>query len=212
MNFRIVFLFLIVGCSNISVKNAMIVDNNLHLVMSDGNIEQVTFMGKDDNAILSPQKQTVYFVRKTGLLGTYEYNGLEQKAIYRLELSNDYQEELLLKSIKFEDREKKHNLFQIINLKLSIDEQYLLFTTNKWSVSNTLIRLNPQTKEYQELTHADDYELVKKGKYVGNLIVSRSNIKAGRQWTYWLIDIEGNDIKEIGYENALKIFKEKYIQ
>jgi hypothetical protein len=197
-----------ISCNNLKISDTLIKDNNVYVTKTDGKIEQVTFIGKDSKALISPDKKVVYFIRQTGNMGEYEYEGMEQLAIMQVDL-NSSKEQKLTDTIHYEDWKSTSEIFEVTGFTLSQDGGFIFFITQKWATSGVLVRLNTETKKLTEISHGDKFELIKEGQHRNHIIVTRSSIKknVGRQWSNWLIDNEGNEIMEIGDDDAVNNFK-----
>ncbi|HPA57165.1 MAG TPA: DUF4339 domain-containing protein [bacterium] len=186
------------------IKQVFAEQGNVFVIDSQNEISQITSSGKDTSPIISPDGKDVYFVRKTGVFGEAEYEEVEKLMIMKTKIDSLEEEIFLEKTDGIE-------IFEVRGLSITANGKHLLFITQKWSTSGVLLRINVNTKKIQEITHADNFEILKKGEYENHLIVNRSSIKedVGREWSYWLIDIDGNVIKEIGDEESVQKFKEK---
>jgi hypothetical protein len=203
-------IVLITACKDSKFVDTLARDKNIYVTKSDGKIEQVTYIGKDSEPLISPDKKTVYFIRQTGNMGEYEYEGAEQLAIMQVDLKS-LKEEKITDTIHYEDWKSGSEIYEVTGFTLSQDGQYIFFITQKWTTSGVLVKLNTQTKKITEISHGDKFELLKDGQYKDHIIVTRSSIKinAGRQWSNWLINVEGKEIKEIGEDEAVINFKTK---
>jgi dipeptidyl aminopeptidase/acylaminoacyl peptidase len=201
---------IIAGCSQTKVVGTLTKDKSIYVTKANGKIEQVTYTGKDSDPLISPDRKVVYFVRQTGNMGEYENEGAEQLAIMKVDLKS-LKEEKLTDTILFEDWKSAIELYEVTGFSLTQDGLFLCFITQKWTTSGVLVKLNTQTKKLTEISHGDKFELLKDGKYKDHIIVARSSIKSnvGRQWSNWLIDIDGKEIMEIGDEDAVTNFKLK---
>lgn len=205
-------IFFITSCNDITVVDTFAKDKNIYVTKTDGKIEQVTYTGKDINSLISPDKNVVYFIRQTGNFGEYEYEGVEQLAIMQVDLKS-LKEEKLTDTVYYEDRKSTAKIHQVEGFALSQDGRFILFVAQKWSTSGVLVRIDTKTRKMTELTHGDSFELLKDGKYKNHIIVNRSSIKtnASREWSNWLMDIDGKVIKEIGDDDNVTNFKLKQI-
>lgn len=201
---------LIISCNNTEFVDTLVKDKNIYVTKTDGKVEQVTFIGNDSSPLISPDKKTVYFIRQTGNMGESEYEGIEQLAIMQVDLKT-LKEEKLTDTIHYEDWESTSEIYEVTGFTLSQDGHFIFFITQKWATSGVLVKLNTQTKALLEISHGDKFELLKDGQYKDHIVVTRSSIKSnvGRQWSNWLIDLDGKEIKEIGDDSAVANFKIK---
>jgi hypothetical protein len=214
MNYRNIILnillaLLISSCQQNQFHEVKEIEGNIFGILNDGASKQITYLGKDINPLLSLDNKTVYFIRKTGNFGEFEYEGQEQLAIMKVDL-HELNEEKLTDTIRYSDWNLTLELFEVTDFSLSNDGQFLFFITQKWTTSGVLVKLNTQTKELTELSHGDRFEFLKNGQYKNHLIVKRSSIKnnVGREWSNWLLNTSGEEIKEIGDDDAVIKFKE----
>lgn len=200
---------LISSCNDIQFVDTLVKDKNIYVTKTDGEIEQVTYIGKDSEPLISSDKKTVYFIRQTGNKGEYEYEG-EQLALMQVDLIS-LKEEKLTDTIYYEDWKSTSEIFEVTGFTLSNDGLFIFFITQKWTTSGVLVKLNTQTKKMTEISHGDKFELLKAGRHKDHIIVTRSSIKSnvGRRWSNWLIDLNGEIIKEIGDDDAVTNFKMK---
>lgn len=207
---RLFVIAMITGCSKTEFIETLVQNKNIYVTKPAGKMEQVTYLGKDSLPVISPDKKIVYFVRQTGNMGEYEYEGVEQLAIMQVDL-NSLQEEKLTDTIHYQDWGTTSGIYQVTGFTLSQDGRYIFFIAQKWSTSGVLVKLDTQTKKMTELSHGDNFEVLKDGQFKGHIIVTRSSIKtnAGRQWSNWLMSIDGKPIKEIGDDDAVANFKLK---
>jgi hypothetical protein len=206
--FSLLAIFIITACKDIAFVDTFVRGNNIYVTKTNGKIEQVTYTGKDSHPLLASDKKTVYFIRQGGNIGEYEYKGVEQLAVMRVDLEN-LKEEKLTDTIHYKDWKTTREIYEITGFTLSQDGRFIVFITQKWATSGVLVKLNPITRQLTEISHGDKFEVLKDGQYKDYIIVTRSSIKsnAGRQWSNWLIDIDGNEIKEIGDADAVTNFK-----
>ena len=204
------FIGLITACVENKYVDTFAKNNNIYVTKSDGKIKQVTYLGKDKKPLISPQEQTVFFIRETGDMGEDVYEGTEQLAIMQVDVKS-LKEEKLTDTIHYEDWNSTSNIYEVTGFTISQDGNYIFFITQKWTTSGVLVKLNTHTKKMTEISHGDKFELLIDGQYQNHIIVTRSSIKrnAGRQWTNWLIDMDGKEIKEIGDDEAVVNFKRK---
>ncbi len=206
----IITLILTFSCKDVTIVETFVDKGNIFITKSDGTIQQITFLGKDNTPLLSPNHEVIYFIRETGNLFKNEYNyEMQQLAIMKVDLLS-LRELKLTDKIHYKDWNQSSELFRVGNFSMSDDGKYIFFLTQKWVVTDVLVRLDTDTNLMTEISHGDGFEILKEGVFKNHLLITRGEIKenAGRQWSYWIIDINGNKIKEIGDENAVKIFKE----
>lgn len=199
---------LITGCNHTKYVNAVVKDNNIYATKTDGEIEQVTYIGKDSKPLISPDRKVIYFIRQTGNFEESENKGGQQLAIMQVELPS-LKEEKLTDTIQYADWKSTSEIYEVRGFTLSQDGRFIYFITQKWVTSGVLVKLNTMTKEMIEISDGYNFELLKRGQYKDNIIITRSSIKsnAGRQLSNWLIDIYGKEIKEIGDDDAVINFK-----
>lgn len=210
INLVLLVIFIISGCNYNKFVNTIAKDKNLYVIKTNGKIVQITNTGKDSEPLISPDKKVVYFIRHIEKLDEFSNEEANKLAIMQIDL-NSLKEEKLTDTIYYEDWNLTSELYEVTGFSLSQDGRYIFFITQKWATSGVLVKLNIQTRQISEISHGDKFELLKKGKYKDHIIVYRSSIKnnIGRQWSNWLIKINGKEIKEIGDDNDLSYFKLK---
>lgn len=181
-------------------------DNNVFVSNGRGDVQQLTFKGRDSRPLLSHCKERVYFVRESGRS--------QELAIMQIDIK-EMREQKLADEVYHVDWKETSRFSAIYRLSLSPDGRFLFFVIPKWAVSDSLLRLDLKTKKVKEISHADSFEIIQKGRLKGKLIVLRSEIRGdeGRTWSYWLLDEDGNSIEEIcdeDDEETLKSFRLKH--
>ena len=188
---------------NISYTNCIEIDSNIYVSTSDGKTIPITFLKRDFGPILSDID--IFFVRDTRILGKDEYERMTQLKVLRVNLST-LKEEVLIDSVRYKDRVWKNSspLYRVGNLSISNNKQYLFFLTQKWAVSDVLIRYDLTTNEQTEITHADEFRMLKLHPYKDNILVWRSKIidGYGRKGEYYILNFDGKLIEDLGdFEN-----------
>jgi len=180
-------------------------DDNLKIV--DGNIfyrdknlkeTQITFKNLDVEAILSPDKEKIAFLRQTTndptvecLEEPYGFGGNSWHEIWLYDLTT--QKETLLTSAK------DTCYGYIEKLIFSLDEKKVYFKHSKWVTSSAIEVVEIKTKEVNFISGGNTLEIIQKGEYRGNLLVSKHKYHPAPNYgTYsasCIISPEGEEIK-----------------
>ncbi len=191
---------------------AYVKDDNVYVTTGDGDTVQLTFVGRDSRPLISPDKTTVFFVRKVSPPNENDSGDL---AIMQVDIAS-MRESKLADKIHHEEWNETSGFPFVHGFCLSRSGQFIFFMTQKWAVSDALVRLDTKTRALTVISGADSFELIREGRHEGKLIVLRSQTRGdeGRTWSYWLLDADGNAIEEIcdeEDEEALKSFKARNI-
>lgn len=110
----------------------------------------------------------------------------------------DGKEEKLVSSKDNEDVTKK--IDGIIEPQFSADRNKLYFMTSAWVTSASVHVIDIKTKEEKYVCPGNFLEIVQDGNYKGKLIVNQHRyLKGGGSYDhYYLIDEQGNEIKDLG--------------
>ena len=212
--------FIFIFCKNHSIVNTFVKDKNVFVTDASGLIKQITFKGRDNNPVITQDLKTLYFVRETdNLVISMHYDGYEkQLCIMKFDLENSTEDKIC-------DRVNvspvwNDSLVEITNLSISLSGNYLFFETPAAYTSGALVKLNPKTKEAIVISGSDKFDLIKEGQFNDKIIVNKSYFDEnpgpfehgylGRQWSNWLIDFDGKEIKKIGDEKAVLKFLKTY--
>ena len=211
MFFGVSIVFFLFGCASSKFIESFEKDSNIYVKQSNGETTQLTFKGADSNPLISKDQKLVYFIRNTGNMGSAEFEGVEQKAIMEIDIKS-LVEKKIADEVRYSDRKFSNELYFIKDLSISKDGLHLFFIAPKWVTSDVLVKLNTKTGKITEISPGYKFELLKSGQFEGHIIIKRSFLKenVGRILTNLLIDIEGNILKDIGGDDALKTFRNNF--
>ncbi|MBI5818304.1 MAG: PD40 domain-containing protein [Verrucomicrobia bacterium] len=132
---------------------------------------QLTRSKKDDSPVLSPDGKIVAFTRKTARESFAPCEG-EPGRTQQLWLVNvDGKHEKML--VRDRRGEPQNQIDQITGIEFSLDGRKIYFNTDGWIMSGALHCVNIDGSREHFVIDADYSEVIEKGEYKGNLIVSR---------------------------------------
>lgn len=100
-----------------------------------------------------------------------------------------------------ESMDHKKSIYGICYPALSVDNKKVYFCSAfTWATSGAIHVIDIQTKEEKFICEGNYVKVIHEGPYYGNLIVSQHRYypEGGSHDTYYIVDQEGNKIKELG--------------
>jgi dipeptidyl aminopeptidase/acylaminoacyl peptidase len=157
--------------------------------------QQLTSSGKDRQPVLSPDGQTIAFVREvdnqTTELWLMDASGNNARAIV----------------LNHEDEDIKKHLSELNNPLFALNSKAVYFQSAAWAVSGTIHIIDLITNKEHFVTDGNSLELVPSGKYKGYLIVTKHKYYKKMDGSYegfCLVSPKGKEIKSFG-ENQERV-------
>lgn len=176
------FLILCLLWSLTSVHAATLTERHGNLYY---NQQQLSNLGKDSQASLSPDGKQIVFIRemanKNTELWLMDVTGQNARSVVQTH----------------EHEDVKQNLSELNNPLFSLDGKSVYFLSAAWATSNAVHQLDLTSNKQRFITDGNSLELVPAGKYRGYLIVSqhRYHKNGGSYEAFWLISPKGKAIK-----------------
>lgn len=179
-------------------------DKNVYVVFTDGTKKQLTFNQTDSDPILLPDNEQIVYVRNQNK------NGYDTKKIMLVNI-NDLKESVLTDQKPYKDGlDGTSDILRVDNPVLSIDGEYLLFTTEKYATANQLVKVNLKTGIWTDLFSAETFEQIDKGPYKGYFLVEQSAIEdRGRDIYNRLINESGEISMKFSDRESMIEFRNK---
>lgn len=121
---------------------------------------------------------------------------------------DDLSERTITEKKPYRDGNNNSNeIFRIGNPTISIDEESIYFTVEKWVTSDELVKVNIETGHWDELFGANSFEYIRNGNYKGQFLVTKSEIRdKGRAAYYMIVNEQDIVTKEFENESSAKEF------
>ncbi len=158
------------------------------------NAQQLSNLGKDSQASLSPDGKQLVFIRemdnKDTELWIMDVTGQNARSLVQTHEHDD---------------DIKQGLRELNNPLFSLDGKSVYFLSAAWAVSNAVHLLDLASNKQRFITDGNSLELVPVGKYRGYLIVSqhRYHKNGGSYDDFWLVSPKGKTIASLGENRRL---------
>lgn len=176
--------------------------------------KQITTEGRCFDPTVSPDKRYVAYVKETpDILVNAASGDVPANEIWVYDVALD-KHDLLLRGM---DHENLDNFIgEIGRLQYSLDGKTIYFYSAAYATSGKIQAVDVQTKNTRYVIDGNSFEYIYKGKYAGNLLVSRHvYLDNGTEFSYWLISPTGDTIKRVCSaedKKAYRKFYNKYIK
>jgi len=172
---------------------------------------QLTTLGRDYQASLSPDRRRIAFVRRTsGKTVQTPLGDTEATELWLVDSEGGHLE--LLVSGKQGD-DPKTILADFSSPQFSPDGRRIYFMSTGWVTSGAVHVVDIQSKRESFVSPGNTLEVIQKGKYRGYLIVQEHKYffgaKVGSYDHYWLLTPNGKEIRHIGEERNYRNFKKR---
>ena len=152
-------------------------NGNIFLSDNKGNKTQLTFNGNNSSPILSPDSNFIAFVHKASGPAISTGGGdATPTELWIVNLSTKKAENIL-PPINKEDR--RHVLPGITDVQFSNDSRTIFFLAAEWAVSNAVHKISLLTKKESLVAPGNTLEVIRNGKYKGNLKVNQHRYHKG---------------------------------
>lgn len=187
------------------IKNLYVKDKNIHIVFTNDKQKQITFNGSDDTPFFYKNKEQIIFIRavkENGINRKYERKKLMIVSI------DDLTERTITEKKPFKDgNDNSDEIFRIGNPTISIDNNSIYFTTEKWATSDELVKVNIENGKWDELFATNQFEYITKGSHKGQFLITRSEIRdKGRASYHMLLNEKGIVNKEFENQTSANDF------
>lgn len=185
------------------ISSVYVKDENIYIVYANDEQKQITFNASDQNPFFYKDMNHIMFIRNVQETnGNWKY---ERKKLMTVNL-DDLTERTVTEKKPYKDgNDNSNEIFRIGNPKISLDEESVYFTTEKWVTGDQLVKVNIKTGAWEELFAAGQYEYITKGDFKGQFLISRSEIRdKGRDSYYMLVNEQGTVTKE--FENKANAY------
>lgn len=172
-------------------------DGDVFYVGDSGQSHQLTTSRNNRGAVLSPDGNSVAFVR-TYNDPKHEYGDPDEKCeLWLIDIEGKLPRLLLTSKVGGDSEEKRLAYFN--NLIFTPDGKSLYFLSAAWTTSNAVHLLDLATLQERFVTDSDSIRLVTRGKYAGYLVAMKHKyFKQGGSYDYyWLVDKKGREIKMV---------------
>jgi hypothetical protein len=182
------------------VAKTFLNEGNIHAVFSDGTTKQLTFNRSDEMPVLSRKRGVVIFVRNVR-----NYRQHNFKEIWQVDVDSLI-ETLIKKRKPYQDGlDGEVDLYEVGNLSLSLDEDEIYFTCEKWATSSALTRVHLDTKEWITVGSAGFFKVVSFNNQEC-LLVSKMLIRDRGRDAYWML-IDRNDVVLKEFSDMVNAFR-----
>ena len=194
--------------TNLPIISAYVENSNIFIRYADKSTKQLTFANSDSSPQFLKNENAVLFIRNA----QGDINNPKVKKIMKVNCNS-----LIEKTItdKKPFRDGISDTYYILNIQdptLSLDEQYLYFTTEAFATTDELVKVELRTGIWSKIFPAQNFELIKKGPYKNLFLVGKSQIKGGGRDTYYYLVNEKNEtLKEFDSEDNYRLFKKSVI-
>lgn len=203
-------IFCALSCSSktasTNIESVYSKGGNIYCKYEDNNVKQITYTGIDTLAVISPDKKLIAFVRQNP--GIYDENNeimlTDNSEIWLYDLTNNKNTCIILPVNDEAGVEPENILKNFDNLVFSNDGQKLLFISSAWATSGAIHEYSIPSKIQRYLISGNSLYIIPNGKYKDYLVVNKHKYyQAGGSYDYfWLLDMEGKEIREIGESEA----------
>jgi hypothetical protein len=181
-------------------------DGNVFVTLTNGTQKQLTFTRSDERPFVLKSVNKILFIRNENVVkGDAEYT---RKKIMTVDV-NSFEEETIADAKPYKDgADNTYEIMKVENPCLSIDEGSLFFITPHTSTTHQLVKLDLDTKKWNQLFSAESFELIRTGQFAGCFLVGQFEIGTrGKGIYYYMLDSQAKRLKEFADKEAMEQFK-----
>lgn len=180
-------------------------DGNVFVTFPDGSQRQLTFTKTDERPFVLRSENKILFIRNEHIVrGDGEYT---RKKIMTVDI-NSFEEETIADVKPYKDgADNTYEIMKVENPCLSLDEGSLYFITPHTTTTHQLVKLDLNTKKWNQLFSAESFELIRTGQFAGCFLVGQYEIGArGKGIYYYMLDTQGKRLKEFADAETMQQF------
>ncbi len=179
-------------------------DKNIFAVFEGDNIKQITFSKADRDPLLMSTENTVVFIRDT--FGDRNNHSVEK--IMKVDYHTLFEQTVTNMKPYKGGLISTYFIHEASNPTISLDEKYIYFLADAYVTSANLVRVNLITGEWQIISDAVHFKLIKNGPYHNLILIGKAQIKTkGRDVYYYLINEKNEILKEFESRENFDAFK-----
>lgn len=187
--------------NNTSVKSA----GSVVPSPDSGSVQKEVYVASDSVLVLSPDGQMGAYVKtRIGSTPATEENNTDIDEIWLYDVSSNTTSILVRGNENASTPET--TLESLGSLAFSPDGQYLYFTTEAWTTSGAIHRVDLETEKEKFVSAGNGLEVVPSGKYKGFLITSLHKYfdGGGSYDYYYLLSMDGKEVMLAGKDDDAK--------
>lgn len=210
MRYSLTLLLLWLTLASCAVADSVeIANGNIEYLDHSGVRLQLTRKGIDSDAVLSPDGNTIAFVRSTPISGKVEEGEPLVTTELRTISKSGQQESVILQERVSND--PKTNLQLLHSPRFSPDGNSIYIMSMAWATSSAIHKVDLATRQPVFITDGNSLDIVPVGTDKGKLIVQKHKYFAagGTYDFYWLLTPDGKELNPVGdTEEQVKSFLE----
>ncbi len=179
---------------------------NVFVTFPDGAQRQLTFTISDERPFVLRSVNKILFIRNENVVkGDAQYT---RKKIMTVDVTS-FEEEIIADAKPYKDgADNTYEIMKVENPCLSLDEGSLYFITPHTSTTHQLVKLDLNTKKWNQLFSTESFELIRTGQFAGSFLVGQYEIGSrGKGIYYYMLDAQGKRLKEFASKEAMEQFK-----
>ncbi len=179
-------------------------EGNAYITRPDGERRQITSTGKDYDPSLSPDGKYIVFARAVEgpalpLASQPRPQTVPRSELWIAAVDGGSTQRLFSGEVK----EKEFRYVNFFKPQLSPDNRWVYFLIPYAAVSDAVVRLDRKTLQTKILTPAEQFSVLKEGRYKGFLVVQkRVQEDEGVSLPFWLVSPDGEPIRKIATTEA----------
>lgn len=189
------------------VTNVYEKQGNIYVTFEDGSDKQLSKLNTDSEPFLLTKQNAIVCVRKKEELP----GGYSTHKIMLINIGTGT-EKVIADTKPFKDEVAgTTELITVETPKVSDDEQFLYFITEKYTNSSELVKININTGKWTELFLAENFELLNFDPYKGMFLAGQSDdLDRGPDIYYRVVVEDGRVVKDLNTYEEAKAFLQNY--